>query len=165
MATVTFQGDAVETVGDPLAVGDIAAAFELTDTELGAKTLADYPDKKLILNVFPSIDTSVCAATVRAFNEKAAGLDGVTVLCISADLPFAQARFCGAEGIERVEMLSAFRSPAFGKDYGLTVAAGPLAGLLTRAVFVLDADRKVVHAQVVPEITDEPDYDAALAAL
>ncbi|MFW5859435.1 MAG: thiol peroxidase [Planctomycetota bacterium] len=165
MATVTFKGDPLTTVGEPPAVGTSAPAFSLTGGDLAPRSLADYSDDHLILNVFPSLDTGVCAASVRSFNEKAAALDTARVLGISMDLPFAQGRFCESNGIDKVEILSAFRSHDFGRDYGLLIDSGPLKGLLARCVLVLGPDRTVVHAQLVPEIAEEPDYAAALAAV
>lgn len=164
MAQITFKGNPVQTSGELPAMGEKAPDFELTRDDLSTATLARYAGKKKILNIFPSIDTRVCAASVRAFHEKASGLSDVVVLAISADLPFAASRFCAAEGIENVETLSTFRS-RFGDDYGVRMTDGPLAGLMARAVLVLDADDRVVHRQLVPEIAQEPDYDAALAAV
>lgn len=164
MAQVTFQGNPVEVAGTLPEKDSTAADFTLTDTGLAEKKLSDFNGKRKILNIFPSVDTGICAQSVRTFNEKAAALNNTAVLCISADLPFAQKRFCGAEGIENVEMLSSFRSK-FAQDYGVAIAAGPLSGLSSRAVVVLDENNRVIHAQLVPEITDEPDYEAALAAL
>ena len=164
MPTPTFKGKPVPLAGTFPTVGSSAPAFCLTRGDLSTATLATYSDRVLILSVFPSIDTGTCATSVRKFNQEAAALSGVRILAISADLPFAQGRFCAAEGIKAVETLSAFRSPNFGRDYGLLVAEGPMAGLLTRAVLVLDAQRKIVHAELVAEITREPDYAAALAA-
>ncbi|WP_130864912.1 thiol peroxidase [Acidipropionibacterium timonense] len=162
MATTAFKGTPVHTVGELPAQGSVAPSFELVGTDLTPVTDTSV-EGRLVLNIFPSIDTGVCATSVRTFNRKAAGLDGVTVLCVSHDLPFAQGRFCGAEGIEDVVVASAFRS-SFGKDYGVTMTDGPLEGLLARSVVVLDADRTVRYVQLVDEITTEPDYDAALAA-
>lgn len=164
MASITFKNDPVSTVGELPTKGSKAPQFDLVGTDLGAVTSGDLAGKRVVLNIFPSVDTGTCAMSVRRFNELAAGLDNTTVLCVSRDLPFAQARFCGAEGIENVVSASAFRS-TFGEDYGVTMADGPLAGLLSRAVVVIDADGTVVYTQQVPEIADEPDYDAALAAL
>ena len=146
------------------AVGSKAPTFELVAGDLSSATLDTYAGAKKVLNVFPSIDTPVCATSVRMFNQKAAGKDGVVVLNVSADLPFASGRFCAAEGIEGAHTLSTFRSD-FAKAYGLEIADGPLAGLCSRAVLVLDENDNVIHAEQVPEITQEPDYDAALAAL
>ena len=165
MAQITFQGNPVQTSGTLPVIGCEAPEFELTTVELATKSLADYAGKKVVLNIFPSLDTPVCAMSVRRFNQDAAGIPGVVVLCISVDLPFAMARFCAAEGIEGVEMLSAFRSPAFGSAYGVTLEDSPLAGLLGRAVIILDEDGKVTYAELVPEIAQEPNYDAALTAL
>lgn len=164
MATTALKGNPVNTVGELPAVGSQAPGWDLVGTGLSQLTQADAEGKRVVLNIFPSVDTGVCAASVRKFNELAAGLDNTTVVNVSKDLPFAQARFCGAEGIENVAVGSAFRS-SFGEDYGITLADGPMAGLLGRAVVVLDADGKVIHSQLVDEITTEPDYDAAVAAL
>ncbi|MGV0810101.1 thiol peroxidase [Mycolicibacterium setense] len=163
MAQITLKGNPINTVGDLPAVGSAAPSFSLTGTDLGAVTSEQYNGKAVLLNIFPSIDTGICAASVRAFNERAAA-SGATVLCVSKDLPFAQARFCGAEGIENVTTASAFRD-SFGEDYGITLADGPMAGLLGRAVVVVGADGKVAYTELVPEIVQEPNYDAALAAL
>ncbi len=164
MAQITLKGDPINTVGDLPAVGTSAPAFTLTTAELGESSLADYAGKTVVLNIFPSLDTPVCATSVRQFNQLAAEKDA-TVLCISADLPFAQARFCGAEGIENVATLSSFRNAAFGDDYGMRIVDGPLAGVLGRAVVVIDGDGNVKYTELVPEIVQEPDYDAAMAAL
>lgn len=164
MAQVTFKGSPVQTVGDLPAVGSAAPDFALVKQDLSDATLAGYAGKKLILNIFPSIDTPTCAASVRAFNQKAASLDNAVVLCVSIDLPFAQSRFCGAEGIENVETASTFRS-TFGTDYGVTLADSVLAGLLARAVVIIDESGSVIYTELVPEIADEPNYDAALEAL
>lgn len=163
MARITLKGNPFNTSGDLPAKGAAAPVFRLVDNDLREVGLADFPGRK-VLNVFPSLDTPVCAVSVRTFNEKAAGLRGAAVLNISADLPFAQKRFCGAEGIDRAVTLSCFRS-SFAKDYGLAIVDGPLAGLCSRAVLVLDEGNRVVHAEQVPEIAQEPDYAAALAAL
>ncbi len=146
-------------------IGTKAPAFTLTDGQLQEKTLADFPGKKKILNIFPSLDTPTCAQSVRRFNEKAGGSPDTVVLCISADLPFAQSRFCGAEGLDNVITLSTFRHPEFLRDYGVLLADGALAHLAARAVIVLDEHDQVRYVQLVPEIADEPDYAAALAAL
>jgi thioredoxin-dependent peroxiredoxin len=164
MAEITFRGNPIHTVGELPTVGSPAPAFTLTGGTLADVTLGDFAGKSLVINIFPSIDTGVCAASVRAFNEKAGGRDDVTVLNVSADLPFAQARFCGAEGIEGVTNGSTFRSD-FGSVYGVTMAEGPLAGLMSRAVVVVDGDGVVSYVEQVPEIGQEPDYDSALAAL
>ncbi|NLX19198.1 MAG: thiol peroxidase [Desulfobulbus sp.] len=165
MTAITLQGNAIETCGSLPAKGSVAPEFVLVKTDLSEATLADYKGKKVVLNIFPSIDTPTCATSVRHFNKAASELSNTAVLCISADLPFAHARFCGAEGLDSVEPLSVFRSPAFGQDYGVTITTGPIAGLLSRAIVVIDADGKVVYTEQVPEITAEPNYDAALAAL
>ncbi|AKK26700.1 thiol peroxidase [Mycobacterium sp. EPa45] len=163
MAQITLKGNPINTVGELPAVGDQAPAFELTGTDLGNVESGQFSGKAVVLNIFPSIDTGICAASVRQFNERV-GAGGVTVVNVSKDLPFAQSRFCGAEGIENVTSASAFRS-SFGEDYGITLVDGPMAGLLGRAVVVIGADGKVVYTELVPEIVQEPDYDAALAAV
>lgn len=164
MASITFKNDPVSTVGELPTTGSAAPEFDLVGTDLGPVTSGDLAGKRVVLNIFPSVDTGTCAMSVRRFNELASGLENTTVVCVSRDLPFAQARFCGAEGIENVVSASAFRS-TFGEDYGVTMSDGPLAGLLSRAVVVIDADGTVAYTEQVPEIADEPDYDAALAAL
>ncbi|WP_226704826.1 thiol peroxidase [Microbulbifer elongatus] len=164
MANVTMKGNPVETVGELPAVGDQAPAFTLVQGDLSDLTLDSLAGTRVVLNIFPSVDTGTCATSVRTFNEKATALDNTAVVCISADLPFAMSRFCGAEGIENVKLGSAFRSE-FGSDYGVTFKSGPLAGLLSRAVVVIDEAGKVVYTEQVAEITDEPDYEKALAAL
>jgi thiol peroxidase len=164
MATTTLRESTVHTVGELPEVGSTAPPFVLTGTDLRDVTSGSLAGRRVVLNVFPSIDTRVCATSVRRFNELAAGLEGTTVVCASQDLPFAQARFCGAEGLEDVVMGSGFRSD-FGDTFGLTLVDGPFAGLLARAVIVIDADGTVVHTELVPSIGQEPDYDAALAAL
>ncbi|ATP27636.1 lipid hydroperoxide peroxidase [Chromobacterium violaceum] len=165
MATVTLRGNPVDVAGKLPAKGEQAPALQLTGADLAEVSLASYAGKRKILNIFPSVDTPTCATSVRKFNEKAAALGDTVVLCVSADLPFAQKRFCGAEGIENVVTLSTFRNGSFAEAYGVKLASGPLAGLTARAVVVLDADDKVLHSQLVGEIADEPDYAAALAAL
>jgi thiol peroxidase len=164
MASITFKGSPVSTVGALPAVGSPAPAFTLVKTDLSTLSSADLAGKAVILNIFPSIDTGVCATSVRTFNAKAAGLADTAVVCVSLDLPFAIKRFCGAEGIAGVTAASAFRS-VFGSDYGVTMVDGPLAGLFARAVVVIGKDGAVRHAQLVPEIAQEPDYAAALAAV
>ncbi len=164
MTEITLKGNTINTVGELPAVGSAAPSFSLTGGDLGERTLADYAGKSVLLNIFPSVDAGVCAASVREFNQLAAAQDA-TVLCISADLPFAHGRFCGAEGIEGVENLSTFRSPGFGTDYGVAIVDGPMAGLMSRAVVVVDAEGNVAYAEQVPEIVQEPDYAAAMAAL
>ena len=163
MSTVTLKGNPVNVAGEFLQAGQSAPAFTLVGADLSEKSLADFTGKRKILNIFPSVGTGVCAQSVRKFNEKAAGLANTVVLCISADLPFAQSRFCGAEGIENVAMLSSFRSN-FARDYGVALSDGPLAGLNARSVLVLDENNQVVYSQLVAEITEEPEYEAALAA-
>jgi thiol peroxidase len=165
MSSVNFKGNPVHVDGQFPKAGDKAPAFRLVAGDLSEKTLDDFAGKRKVLNIFPSIDTGVCAASVRHFNKDAAGLRNAVVLCISADLPFAQARFCGAEGIRNVTMLSMMRGREFLKDYGVAMTDGPLAGLAARAVVVLDENDKVIHAQLVDEIGHEPDYDVALKAL
>lgn len=165
MAQTAFRGSPVSTAGDLPSVGQPAPAFALTGGDLGAVTSEGLLGGRVVLNVFPSIDTPVCAQSVRAFNERAAGMEDTTVVCVSADLPFAAGRFCEAEGIENVTTASTFRNAEFLDDYGVGLAEGPLAGLCARAVVVIGADGTVLHSQLVDEITNEPDYDAALDAL
>jgi thiol peroxidase len=163
MAQITLRGNAINTVGELPAVGSPAPGFTLTGTDLGTISSEQFRGRPLLLNIFPSVDTPVCATSVRTFNERAAG-GGLPVLCISKDLPFAQKRFCGVEGIENVTTASAFRD-SFGEDYGITIADGPMAGLLARAVVVIGSDGNVAYAELVPEIGQEPSYEAALAAM
>jgi thiol peroxidase len=165
MAQITLGGNPINTSGDLPAVGSKAPDFILTNTALGDVSLKDFAGKKVILNIFPSLDTDVCAASVRRFNSEANNLENTAVLCISADLPFAMKRFCGAEGLDNVVALSAMRNRDFGKDYGIGIVDGPLAGVFGRAIVVLDDDGNVTYTQQVPEIKEEPDYDAALTAL
>ncbi|MNK27355.1 putative thiol peroxidase [compost metagenome] len=165
MANVTLGGNPLHTSGELPATGTHAADFSLVNSDLGAVSLDNFKGKKLILNIFPSIDTGTCATSVREFNKKASSLENTTVLCISRDLPFAQKRFCGAEGIENVVTLSDYRDGAFGKNYGLELVDGPLQGLHARSVVVLDENHNVVYTELVPDIKDEPNYDGALAAL
>jgi thiol peroxidase len=164
MATTQLGDNTVSTVGELPAVGSKAPAFELVDSTFAALTDADVAGKRVVLNIFPSIDTGVCQASVRKFNELAAGLDNTAVVCVSRDLPFAQARFCGAEGIDAVLVGSAFRS-SFGQDYGIAIDGGGWDQLFARAVVVLDTDGTVLYTQLTDAIGDEPDYDAAVAAL
>lgn len=164
MATITFKGNPIHTLGELPEVGQDAPGFKLVAGDLSEKTLADFEGQRLILNIVPSVDTGICAASARRFNQEAAALENVKILTISADLPFAQGRFCAAEGIDAVVMLSTFRA-SFGEDYNVVITDGPFAGLLSRAVLVLDADHKVIHAEQVPEIAQEPNYQAALDAL
>jgi thiol peroxidase len=164
MATITLRGNPIHTSGDLPAVGTKAPAFELVRQDLSTASLATWAGKKKILNVFPSLDTGICAASVKAFSARSDSLGDAVVLDISADLPFAAKRFCNAEGVEGAITLSAFRS-TFARDYGLQIADGPMKGLCSRAVIVLDEDDTVLYTEQVPEIGQEPDYDAALAAL
>ena len=164
MSAITFKGNAVNTVGSLPAVGDTAKNFTLVGTDLSDASLSDYEGKNVILNIFPSINTGVCAESVRKFNKEAASLVNTVVLCISKDLPFAQSQFCGAEGIDNVIMLSDFRTD-FGNEYGVLMADGPLKGLLSRAVIVINSEGKVTYTEQVPEIGQEPDYEAALKAV
>lgn len=164
MATVTLKGNPLETVGNLPAVGSQAPQFTLVKQDLSEVSLNDYRGKNLVLNIFPSIDTPTCAMSVRTFNQKAAELHNTQVLCVSMDLPFALGRFCGAEGIDKVAAASGFRS-TFGKDYGLTFASGPVKGLYSRSIVVVDANGKVVYTEQVKETAQEPNYEAALKAL
>lgn len=165
MATVHLKGNPVHTNGDLPPVGSVAPPFTLVGGDLSDVSLSDFAGKRKILNINPSLDTGVCAATARRFNEMAGSLEHTAVLVITADLPFAQARLCSTEGLDNVVTLSLMRSRAFAKDYGVLLVDGPLAGLCARSVVVLDENDKVLHHQLVDEITTEPDYDAALAAL
>lgn len=165
MSTVTLGGNLVNVAGDFVKVGDTVADFELVGADLGAVKLSDFAGKRKILNIFPSIDTGICATSVRVFNQKASDLADTVVLCISGDLPFAQARFCGAEGIDNVKVGSVFRNADVAKNLGVAMTDGALAGLTARAVVVLDADNKVLHSELVPEIKQEPNYEQALAVL
>jgi thiol peroxidase len=164
MASVTLKGNPFSTAGELPAVGTTAPGFALAAADLSDLTLESLAGKRVILNIFPSVDTPTCATSIRKFNEQAASLDNTVVLCISADLPFAMARFCGAEGIDNVLVGSTFRS-SFGEAYGVTFIEGPLKGLMSRSVVVVDKDGSVLHTQQVAETADEPDYDAALAVL
>ncbi len=165
MATITLQGNEIHTNGELPAVGSAAPGFHLVDSDLGDKRLEDYAGMKKLLNIVPSLDTPVCATSTRKFNEAAAERDNAVMLVISADLPFAMGRFCGAENIDKVVALSMMRSRNFAKDYGVLIEDGPLAGITARAIVVLDENDKVVYTEMVPEIGQEPDYDKALAAL
>jgi thiol peroxidase len=165
MSTVTLGGNPVQVSGHFLQKGESAPAFSLVANDLSNVGLDQYAGKRKVLNIFPSIDTPTCATSVRQFNAKANGLTNTVVLCISADLPFAQARFCGAEGLENVVMLSLMRGRKFLGDYGVEIADGPLVGLTARSVVVLDVQNKVLHSELVGEIKNEPDYAAALAVL
>jgi thiol peroxidase len=165
MASITLKGNPVSTLGTLPQAGQQLLDFDLITNGLSHVSLKDFTGNKLVLNIFPSLDTGTCAASVRAFNKAAADLKNTKVLCISRDLPFAQARFCGTEGIANAITLSDFATGKFGKDYQLEISTGPLAHLFSRCVIVADATGKVLYSQQVPEITDEPDYGAALAAL
>jgi len=165
MATVTLHGNPVEVVGSLPAVGSESTGFHLVGADLKDVSLHDFAGKKKLLNIFPSVDTPTCAMSVRQFNSRASKLDNTVVLCISADLPFAQKRFCGAEGLSNVVNLSLMRGRNFSKDYGVLVETGPLAGLTARAVVVIDEHNIVRHTELVAEIGNEPNYDAAIAAL
>ncbi|MGV6989003.1 thiol peroxidase [Testudinibacter sp. P80/BLE/0925] len=165
MANVTLGGNPIEVQGNFPTAGETVADFSLVKSDLSEAALADYQGKRKILNIFPSIDTGVCATSVRKFNQQAADLNNTVVLCISADLPFAQARFCGAEGLQNVVTLSSFRNRTFAENLGVAIVSGPLSGLTARAVIVLDEESKVLHSELVAEIKQEPDYDAALAVL
>jgi len=164
MATVTLHGNPFETLGNLPVVGSQAPGFTLSQADLSNLALADLSGKRVILNIFPSIDTPTCATSVRKFNEQAAALDNTVVVCVAADLPFALGRFCGAEGISNVKVGSTFRS-TFGADYGVSFSTGPLTGLLSRSVVVLDIDGTVLHSEQVSETGNEPDYAAAMAVL
>ncbi|UTX49951.1 thiol peroxidase [Chryseobacterium sp. MA9] len=162
--TITLKGNEVHTIGTLPSVGTTVKDFALVDSGLAVKTLETFAGKKKVFNIFPSIDTPTCAASSRKFNEEASKLDNTVIINVSKDLPFALGRFCAAEGLNNVETLSDFRS-SFGDDYEVTIADSPLKGLLSRAVIVTDENNKVVYTEQVPEIADEPNYDAALAAL
>ena len=164
MAKVTFKNNPVALAGELPAVGSPAPDFLLTGTDLADKRLKDFAGKKVILNIFPSIDTPVCAASTRKFNGEADKLDNAAILCVSVDLPFAHGRFCGAEGLSKVVPLSALRNDDFEKKYGVRLMDGPLAGLFARAIVVLDESGKVVYTELVPDIGHEPNYEAALSA-
>ncbi len=165
METIYFNGTPCHTYGTVPAAGSDAPCFHLTGTNLGRVQCSDFKDKRVVLNIFPSLDTEVCARSVRKFNEEAASLSDTVVICVSMDLPFAMQRFCTANGIENVITASAFRSPLFGQKFGVQLVDGPLAGLLARAVIIIDRDRKIAYRELVQEITNEPDYKAALSVL
>lgn len=165
METIYFKGTPCHTYGTLPYVGDKAPCYHLVTPELKEITCEEYDGKRVVLNIFPSLDTAVCATSVRRFNKEAAELENTVVLCVSMDLPFAAKRFCTAEGIENVTAASAFRAPLFAQKFGVMIVDGPLAGLLARAVLVLDEDRNVIYRQLVEEITDEPDYQAAIDVL
>jgi thiol peroxidase len=165
MAKITLKGNEINTCANLPEVGTNAKDFNLIGTDLSIKSLADFKGNKVVLNIFPSLDTPTCAASVRHFNEAAGNLENTKVLCISRDLPFAQARFCGAEGLDNVITLSDYQRGSFGQDYGLEIVDGPLALLHSRAVIVLDENGKVTYTQQVPEIVDEPNYKEVMDAL
>lgn len=165
METVFFKDIACHTCGTVPTVGETAPCYHLTGADLSDVTCTDYKGKKVVLNIFPSLDTEICARSVRKFNEEAAALKDTVVICVSMDLPFAMGRFCTTNGIKDVVVASAFRSPLFGQKYGVELVDGPLAGLLTRAVLILDEERRVIYRDVVEQITSEPDYAAALKVL
>lgn len=165
MGQITFQGSPVTTIGELPTIGMQAPPFTLTQTDLSEVTLENFHGKKVILNIFPSIDTPVCAASVRRFNAEATQFENTVVLCVSADLPFAHQRFCMGEGLESVSPLSVFRQPTFGKDYGVTITNGPLQGLLSRAIVVIDENAIVIHVEQVSEISEEPNYAKVIDSL
>ena len=165
MASITLGGNPIHTSGELPKVGSKLIDFKLVKNDLSIASLSDFAGKKLVLNIFPSIDTGTCATSVRKFNESASKLENTNVLCISRDLPFAQKRFCGAEGLENVVNLSDFQEGSFGKANGLEIVDGPLAGLHSRAIIVVDENGTITHTEQVPEIADEPNYEAALAVL
>jgi thiol peroxidase len=165
MASITLKGNTIHTIGELPKVGTKAPEFKLTKGDLSDGSLQDFSGKRVILNIFPSIDTAVCATSVKTFNEKASQLTNTTILCISADLPFAHGRFCGAEGIKNVITMSEMRDKNFSESYGLRIQDGPLAGLTARAVVVIDEKGTVVYTELVPEITQEPNYEKALSSL
>jgi len=162
MAQITFKSQPIHTVGELPAVGKPAPDFVLTKTDLSDVSLADFSGKKIVLNIFPSIDTEVCAMTVRRFNSEIDRFQNAVALCVSLDLPFAHGRFCGAEGLNNVISVSELRNRDFGDDYGVRIQDGPLAGLLARAVVIVDGNGTVTYTELVPEIAQEPDYEAAL---
>jgi len=165
MANITLKGNAINTIGQLPEIGSKAKDFNLVATNLSSQTNNDFEGSKLILNIFPSVDTGTCAASVRNFNKEAANLENTKVLCISRDLPFAQNRFCGAEGIENVIMLSDFKTGQFGKDYGLEIVDGPLAGLNSRCIVIINEEGNVIYTEQVAETTEEPNYTEALKNL
>jgi len=165
MASITFKGQPIHTCGELPKVGEEAPDFTLVKSDLSEAKLSDFRGKYVVLNIFPSLDTGVCAASVRRFNKEAAGMKNAVVLCISADLPFAASRFCSTEGIENVITLSTFRNSSFGEQYGLTIVDGPMKGLLARAVIVVNPEGKIVYKELVPEIAQEPDYNSAINSI
>jgi len=165
MATITLKGNSIHTSGDLPRVGQSAPDFTLTKTDLNEIRLADFKGKQVILNIFPSIDTPTCATSVRKFNQEASKLSDVVVLCVSMDLPFAQSRFCGAEGLDKVIPVSGFRHFEFGQRYGVSIVDGPLKGLFARAIVVINAEGQAAYTQLVSEVANEPDYVEALKAI
>lgn len=165
MADITLGGTPTKTIGDLPTVGSTIPDFTLSRNDLSDTTLGDYKGQRIVFNIFPSVDTGICAQSIRTFNEKASQLENTTILCISRDLPFAQARFCGAEGIENVHTLSDFKTGKFGKDYGVTINGGAFDQLHSRAIVVTDAEGKVCYTEQVPEVGQEPNYEAALNAI
>lgn len=165
MATITLKGNQIHTVGTLPAIGSIAPNFKFTKTDLSDESLKSFEGKRIVLNIFPSLDTSTCAMSVRKFNKEAASLNNTVILAISKDLPFAHKRFCTTEGIDKVIPASLLRNDTFAKDYGVLITDGPMAGLLSRAVVVLDEHGKVLYTEQVPEIGQEPDYEKALKML
>lgn len=165
MAKIHLKGNQIDTLGTLPQAGTKAPAFTLVRSDLSELTLDTLKGKRVVLNIFPSLDTSVCATSVRRFNQLASGLENTVVVCVSKDLPFAHSRFCSTEGLDKVVSASDFRDGSFGKDYGLTIETGPLRGLHSRAVVVLDEDGAVLYSEQVPEIVQEPDYDKAISVL
>lgn len=165
MASITLGGNPATTVGNLPAINAMAPDFSLTKSDMSTVSLSDYEGSKLVLNIFPSVDTGVCAQSVREFNKRASHLENTKVLCISKDLPFAQKRFCGAEGIDNVEMLSDYKTGKFGEDYGVTFADSAFETLLSRSIVIINQDGQVIYTEQVPETGDEPDYNAAIEAL
>jgi thiol peroxidase len=165
MSVITLKGNPINTIGQLPEVGTFAPEFKLTANDLSDKSLTDYASREVVLNIFPSLDTATCAMSVRRFNAEATNLNNAIVLCISRDLPFAQARFCGAEGLINVITLSQMKDMNFGKEYGVEMIDGPLASLFARAVIILDENGKIIYTELVPEIAQEPDYEQALKAL
>lgn len=165
MAQITLQGNPINTAGELPAVGTEAPDFNAVNVDLSAFKLSELRGSKVVLNIFPSVDTGVCAASVRRFNQEAGNLEGVQVVCVSKDLPFAQARFCGAEGLDKVKTVSLFRNGCFERGYGLGIADGALRGLVARAVVIVDEAGKIIYTELVPEITQEPNFEAARAVL
>lgn len=165
MTKITLKGNPINTVGQLPSTGSKAPDFTLTKSDLSEISLSDFSGKRVVLNIFPSLDTGICAASVRRFNKEVQDLDNTVVICASMDLPFAHSRFCVAEGLENVISASVFRNPEFGQNYGVTLADGPMKGLMSRAVVVIDEEGKVIYNEQVPEIAQEPDYEKAIAVL